>query len=90
MTLFDNPFAVVREESTAECINDVKVTHTRGYDKKGNLVFLGTYRDYPDGGRGHCVRCVEADGYWSGGAYDPKVGVGCQFPITKYVEGEIQ
>lgn len=85
----DNPYAVVKEETTVKYDGKVKVTHKKGYDTKGRVVLLATYRDYPDGTHGHCVNVVEKDGYWSGGAYDPDIGQGCQLAKRKFVEGEV-
>lgn len=83
----ENQYSVVNEDITIEYDGDVKVTSKKGYDSKGRVVMLATYRDYPDGSQGHCVRVVEANGYWSGGAYDPIIGRGCQFAPEKFIEG---
>lgn len=79
-----NPYAVVKEDREEETDGDVKVTHITGYDIMGRIVKRATYRDFPDGTRGHSVRQVESDGYWRGGAYDPIAGGGCQFAPEKF------
>ena len=82
----DNPFRVVREEITTEMDGDVTVTQKKGYDSRGRLVSDFTYRDYGKRGIGHAGQCVEADGFWHGGAYDPIIGQGCTFAPVKFEE----
>lgn len=85
----DYPYSVVDEDVIVEYEGDVKVTHKKGYDAKGRLVSFATYRYYPDGTCEYGGWVVEADGYWHGGAYDSRTGIGCSFAPERFVEGDL-
>jgi len=67
----ENPYKVVREDKTTRVENEIQYEDIRGYDKLGRLVLIATFITYPDGKEGHFIRCVNKNGYWEGGAYEP-------------------
>lgn len=75
----DNPYAPVREEVSTFMEGDTKCVVTISYDALGRKVGYSHTKEYADGRKGHCARCVEEDGYWYGGC-------GEEMPDGTYME----